>query len=995
MKKPVFIFYLFFLLCSFLSPVSLSEAAAPQPGKPAYNLLLITIDTLRADHLGCYGYQDVNTPAIDSLASEGILFTQALTPVPITLPSHVSIMTGLYPVQHGIWNNGNFVLQQDVVTLAEVMKSNGYRTGACVGAFVLNSMFGLDQGFDTYNDSLPGKKRSSASPMDSERRAEEVTKSALEWLEKNHSQPFFLWVHYFDPHAIYFPPPPFRENYKHRLYDGEIAYTDKCLGDLLDGLKRMGATDKTVVVLTADHGEGLGEHGESTHTIFIYDATLRVPLIIKAPAGLMPAAKKMIKKVPQMVTTLDIFPTIMDLFSIQPDGVSLSGLPGKSLLPLVSGGCQALHQEVFCETLYPELNFGWSRIEGIRTGDWKYIKAPRSELYHLLKDPAENSNLLTGEPELAIDWEKKLGALKEQLRKEKRQPQIVQNDAALRRLEGLGYFRSTKKDPAQDSQKRPDPKDMIQLIDGIDRGLSYYYLDSYELAYNEFKKVIDANPENVSATFYLACVEERMGKYEQARDRFLHLLALQPGYLEARNHLGIVYHQLGQLDQALKEFKLALEEAKYADVYYNLGVVYKEMGLKDEAISAAKSAIELDPDYGDAINLLGEMALERGRLEEANKYLEEAYQYFTQVLKLEPNHLEAHNNLGVIYFHRSKMEDALREFSQAAAIDPNSAEAHNNLGSLFLAQGSYDKAKDAFQKAMKIKPGYSEALVNLGTAWFKEGNLEKAQDIYLQATRLFPNNQDAWNCLGLTHFTRKDYQGAIDHFETALKTGPARADVYISIGKTYLSLRSFDKSLAALKKAVEVDPHNKEAHLIMGHVLFDELGRAQEAVVEWEEARRLDPSDPVPLMNLAAVSFQAERYPEAIMLWKKALEIDPDSNDACLHLGTAYLKQNNIEEAIRSWQKILDRAPSHTEALINLGTAFYRKGDFEKAVEVWRKAEDVAPEDPKIHYNLALALMYRRNYRESLEELEEVLRLEPDNTQARMLMETARQQESY
>ncbi|MCL6584661.1 MAG: tetratricopeptide repeat protein [bacterium] len=986
--------WLLLFLLILVSPLSLSEAAAQGAGeKSKYNLLLITIDTLRADHLGCYGYQNVKTPAIDALASEGILFTHALTPVPITLPSHVSIMTGLYPIQHGIQNNGNFLLPDSALTLAEVMKSQGYLTGACVGAFVLNSMFGLSQGFDEYNDSLPRKKRSSASPLDSERRAEEVTQSALRWLEKSHSQPFFLWVHYFDPHALYFPPSPFREQYKHHLYDGEIAYTDKCIGDLFNGLKRMGVWDKTVVILTADHGEGLGEHGEATHTIFIYETTLRVPLIIKAPSGLVPVSKTIKhKKISPMVTTLDIFPTIMDLFSIQPEGVSLSHLPGKSLLPLISGKCQTLHQEIFCETLYPELNFGWSRIEGIRTEDWKYIQAPKSELYHLAEDSAEDRNLLSTKPDLANEWEKKLSLLKEKLQKEKQHPKLIQDETALRRLESLGYFRAAKAKEedkaAKASQKRADPKDMIHLIDGIDRGLSYYYLESYELAYNEFKKIIDVNPENLSATFYLACVEEKMGKFEQARDRFLHLLAMQPGYLEARNHLGIIYHQLGQLEQAMKEFQLALQESKYADVYYNLGMVYREMGKKDEAISAAKSALELDPDYSDAKNLLGEIALEKGELDEA-------YQHFMDTLKLEPKHLEARNNLGVVYFRRSRFEEALREFSQAAAIDPNSAEVQNNLGSLYLAQSSYSKAKDAFRKALSLRPNYADALVNLGTTYFKEGELEEAKKIYLQATRLAPNNPEVWNYLGLTYFTQGEYKSAVDPFETAIRLAPFRSDISLSLGKTYTNLRSFDQALSWFRKTTEIDPNNLEAYLLMGHVLYDELGKAQEAIMAWEKAHRLAPRDPVPLLNLAAVNFQTEKYPEAIALWKKVIEIDPNSNEAYLHIGTAYLKQDNLDEAIQSWQKILNRTPAHPEAMINLGTAFYKKGDYEKAIELWQKAAQLSPKDPKVHYNLALALIYRRDYRQSLQELEEVLRLEPDNIQARMLMETVKQQESW
>ncbi|MEW5804207.1 MAG: tetratricopeptide repeat protein [bacterium] len=986
----------FLLLCSFLSVLPLlwslinsttpaAGAAVHEPKKPSYNLLLITIDTLRADHLGCYGYQDVNTPAIDALASEGILFTQAITPVPITLPSHVSIMTGLYPLQHGVMNNGTFILGEKITTLAEVMKSKGYLTGACVGAYVLDSIFGLDQGFDLYDDSLPRKNRV-AGPLDSERRAEEVTQSALRWLKGNHNHSFFLWVHYFDPHALYLPPSPFKEEYKQRLYDGEIAYTDKCIGDLFHGLKEMGVSDKTLIILTADHGEGLYEHNEPTHTIFIYDSTLHVPLIMSAPSGLIPSQKAK-TKITSMVTTLDIFPTIMDLFSLQPGAVPIDQLPGKSLVPLLGGESQPLHQEIFCQTLYPELNFGWSKIEGIRTSDWKYVKAPRSELYHLSEDPLEKKNLLSDQPQLALEWEKKLSGLEEKLQKGKKESGMIKDEAVLRRLESLGYLRMVQKD-TEAVKKRPDPKDMVQLIERIDRGLSYYYLGSYELAESEFEKILEASPENVSAFFYLGCIQEKMRKFEQAHKSFLRVLSLQPGYMDARNHLGVVYHEMGKFEDAVKEFKIALKEAEYIDVYYNLGTTYKEMGLIDEAISSARSAIEIDPNHSDALNLLGEIALEKGDMEEASAD-------FQKVLQITPEHLEAHNNLGVVYFRKAMLDEALREFLHSVEIDPNRPETLNNIGSLYLAQGSYDKAEDAFKKALAIRPAYSEAFVNLGTIYFKEGELAKAKEQYQQATRLFPDNQDAWNYLGLTCFTLGEYEAAVAPFESALKTGQARADIYLSLGKTYSNLRSFEKSLFNLKKSVEIDPDNLEAHQLMGHILYDELGRAQEAIKEWEESHRLAPRDTTPLMNLAAVHFQASEYPQAISLWREVIEIDPNAQEPYLHIGTAYLKQENIEEAIRSWQKILDKAPSHSEALINMGTAYYRQGDLEKAKEAWQKAKKISPENTKIHYNLALALMYQRNYRESLEELSEIIRLEPDNTQARALMDVIRQQESY
>ena len=268
-----------------LEPVERIEADAGVLA--GFNVVIITADTTRADHVGCYGNRSVETPFIDQLARDGILFAQAITPSPSTLPSHSSLLTGLYPSHHGARANGTFRLDEKVTTLAEMLKQKGYCTGAVISAFVLDSRFGLDQGFDLYHDDLTKGMQYSAH-MFRERAAELSNEPATKWLRENADGPFFLWVHYFDPHAVYLPPEPFRSQYADDLYDGEIAYVDAQIGVLLEQLDELGVRQKTLVIYTADHGEGLGEHGEQTHSLLVYDATLHVPLVISCPRA--PAA---------------------------------------------------------------------------------------------------------------------------------------------------------------------------------------------------------------------------------------------------------------------------------------------------------------------------------------------------------------------------------------------------------------------------------------------------------------------------------------------------------------------------------------------------------------------------------------------------------------------------------------------------------------------------------------------------------------------------------
>jgi len=771
-KKKYLPWIVIVFLTAFLSPMgtALSMGTKPKLKKHNYNLLLITIDTLRADHLGCYGYQGIKTPHIDALASDGVIFTQAITPVPITLPAHTSIMTGQYPIQHGVRNNGNFVLGEEALTLAEIMKDNSYQTGACIGAFVLKSVFGLDQGFHFYEDTLPA----SGNQLDllyNERKAEAITPVALKWLEKNKEKKFFLWIHYFDPHATYSPPTPFVDEYQNHPYDGEIAYTDKCIGDLCQGMKKMGLTNNTIIILTSDHGEGLGEHGEATHAIFIYEATLRVPLIIKGPKGLLPKGKS----IPAMVSNMDIFPTVLELFGLE----KIPDLPSKSLVPLIFEKKKEIHQKILCECLCPELNFGWSRLEGMRKADVKYIQAPLPEMYHLAEDPFEKQNLALKDKKYCLRLKKEFDILKQTHQSNLTSGRLVEmNSETQERLKSLGYVwtkpakedskkgkeKEVKEKKSEEKQRR-DPKEMIHLMNYLDRGLSFLNAEYYDLAVLSFQNIIQVNPDNEIAHFFLGAAYQKKKLFDQAEKEFKTVLVLNPSHLGVHNQIGLIHYERGEFDLALKEFKLALTQAEYTEVYYNLSLTYDKKGMHKQALAAIEKSLHLDPNYAEAHNHAGNLFLAQGNLPTAAVHFEHSVQ-------LDPRNSLAFNNLGLIYSNQGKRAQAIRYFQQAIDLDPNHPEAHNNLGSLYLHQGLYQPAVAELEKALQLRPDYKKALVNLGMVYFYLKDFSSAEQNYRLVIDLDKDFAHAYYQLGVIYLRQGRYHSAYDEINEYVRLQP-------------------------------------------------------------------------------------------------------------------------------------------------------------------------------------------------------------------------------
>ncbi|MEW6743120.1 MAG: sulfatase-like hydrolase/transferase [Planctomycetota bacterium] len=541
-------------------------------------VLLVTIDTLRADRLGCYGYPLAESRSIDGLAERGVLFENAFSPVPLTLPSHTSLLTGTLPPYHGARSNGGYRAVEELVTLAEVLRERGWRTAAFVSSFVLDSQFGLNQGFETYGDVPQGEM--SLTGVYHERSAYETTEAAIGWLKSiSPKQPFFLWVHYFEPHTPYSPRGGVPARMIERPYDAEVAAADFELGVLLAHLREAQWLEDTLVVFAADHGESLGEHGEETHGLLTYQSTLRIPLIVAHPS--LPQGMR----VKGAVSLADVMPTILDLLGIEDPPLPP---PARSLAPALRG--EALDSEpVYFECLASQLEHGWAPLSGVAYRGYKFIRAPRAELYDLRSDPAETDNLLTREPGTATSLETMLDSI---LKRNPRPagfsaPHYALSDEERQKLQALGYAAEAS-GPAQES-RGIDPKDGIEWIKVRDEAWRLYEQGMAAEALALFERVLREDPKS--------------GAFQSYAGAFL--------------------ISLNRPSEAIEHLRLALEYGMRASgVLFNLGLALEKTEKTTEAEAAYREALDLNPKHLLTILRLADLLARTGRPEEARPWYE-------------------------------------------------------------------------------------------------------------------------------------------------------------------------------------------------------------------------------------------------------------------------------------------------------------------------------------------------------------------------------------
>ena len=596
--------------------VAVAGSAADHSDK-APNLVVITIDTLRADHLGCYGYSQIHTPNIDSFAADNVKFERAFTPIPITLPSHTVIFTGTYPMLNGMHDFSGNRLGAQQQTLASVLKAHGYTTGAVVASAVLDSRFGLNRGFDFYYDHFDFNRLEESNLDEMERPGNVVADQALDWLSKNYQTRFFLWMHLYDPHYPYRPPAPYSEEYKSHPYDGEIAFADEQVGRLLRFLKEKNLYHNTLVVLSGDHGEGLGEHGEATHGFFIYNSTLRVPLLFHLPPT-TPA-----HQITRHVSTIDIMPTILEILKVPvPREVQ-----GESLLPLISGKKPDEPSYLYAETFLPRLHFNWSELRGIENERYHFILAPKPELYDLTKDPKELQNLYSDKKAVSEELRAKLAALIHDYTPGQELAEKTGLDPALmERLKSLGYagFSGGSLSNVQSSEL-PDPKDRIQVYELISEAIKESQHGNYEPSVEKLNTALKTEPNSVPVHYLQGLNYYRLNQFPDAVNEFQKVLQLSPDYALAAFHLGLAYARTGQSEEAIRTFKRTLElDSTNFSASYDLGLLYLKKNMAEEAGAAFRHSIEVAPDYLPGHMALGQLLLDQDRVDEAISELRQA-----------------------------------------------------------------------------------------------------------------------------------------------------------------------------------------------------------------------------------------------------------------------------------------------------------------------------------------------------------------------------------
>jgi arylsulfatase A-like enzyme/Flp pilus assembly protein TadD len=614
---------------------------------PTTNVVLISVDTCRADRLSCYGYPAQTTPHIDALAREGVLFSKAVSPVPLTLPAHCSMLTGVAPPVHGVRNNIGYRLADSHVTLSESLGQMGYRTGAIIGAAVLDSETGVGQGFELYDDDVGVLMTySGARP---ERRGDEVARLANAWLDARGSEPFFLFVHLFDPHYPYEPPEPFAARFSGDPYVGEVAFADQCVGSVIETLKRLDLYDSTLIVVAGDHGEGLGEHGEPQHGYFVYCSTTRVPLVIRAPRGCRDV------RVAQAVSLTDIVPTVL----AQVGATVPLGLGGVDLSDHLSGRAVANEKRLVYSESLTATQFGCSPLLAVETGRWKYIQTSKPELYDLTADPGEQDNLVEAQSERARAMRAGLASLLQDSVDAASGRTTDVPAHQLERLRALGYTGGAVEEHLEFDETHEDPKDFLA-------------------AYNQIEAIDECRLR---------------GDRAEAKRLAAALLAVRPDIVQTRRTLARFAMEDGDDQTALAHYEELLSSAPtHHDApawHNNLGILLGREGRLDEAAGHYREALHLTMRAAKGIDPM------RRRSQEAMHIASVMY--------------SAHLNLGNVLLQTGQTEAAANEFTAAIGVRPTSAEAHTQLGVALSRLGRREQAIAMFQRALQLDPNQPQA----------------------------------------------------------------------------------------------------------------------------------------------------------------------------------------------------------------------------------------------------------------------------------------------
>ncbi len=649
-----------------------SAACQARAPRTSPSLLLVTIDTLRVDRVGAYGSTAGLTPALDQLAASGWVFERAVSAVPLTFPSHATILSGLDPLHHGVRNNGTYVFPETRETLATRLKASGYATGAFVAAVVLDRRYGLNRGFDVYDDTIT-RASEGRSELESERPCGAVVERARAWI-RSQTGPFFAWVHLYEPHAPYAPPKDLAAAHPGRPYDAEVAAADRCVAELV-AAARTARPGHLVTAVTSDHGEGLGDHGESTHGLFVYQSTLDVPMVISGtgvPAG---------RRTKDLARGADLAPTLLATLGAP----GLTGIDGRDL---AAGGGAG---ESYAETDYPA-GFGWAPLRSWRLGDLKFIEAPEAELYDLARDPKEERNLAGSR---SSDVDRLRGVLRAALKSETRASARRVSGDTEERLRSLGYVAGGSTPPAQ-GPNALDPKSALPLFQDFERAME----------------------------------REASGDLKASSLILTSLVARDPANLTFRRSLASALRRSSRLPEAARVLREAEKVAPPdAAVLHDLALAVAGQGRLVQAIEFEERAIALDPAFVDAFSHLANLQALRGDLTRARDAVDRA-------VALDPNNARAWINRGNIARGQNQAQEAAISYRRALELSPDLVDAMNGLGVLAVERGDLNDAAQRFEHVLEVAPGFDEARLNLAVVESQRGRLDRAIELAAGTNRV-------------------------------------------------------------------------------------------------------------------------------------------------------------------------------------------------------------------------------------------------------------------
>ncbi|MCB1045002.1 MAG: tetratricopeptide repeat protein [Acidobacteria bacterium] len=833
------------------------------------SVLIITMDTTRSDQLEPYGVEDVATPNLASFAEQGIVFEQAYSVAPITLVAHSSIMTGLYPPQHQVRNNGIHRVSDNVVTLAEHLKQQGYRTAAFVSAAVLDKKYGLNQGFETYNDDLStGRERHPR--MVPDRPAEFTINEAIQWLDETpQDDNFFLWVHLYDPHAPYSPPAPFRQDYKDRLYQGEIAYMDQQMGRLLNHPRI--ASDPVVAIL-GDHGESLGEHEEMTHAILAYDATLHIPFMLRIPGG--PAKHRITTEVSQV----DLAPTLLDLIDQPP----MKESSGSSLVPLLENRVSQMDRYLYGETYLPFYTYGWAKLKTIRKNMWKYIDAPTPELYNLKRDPRELANVAVQNPGKHSDYHDELESLMRSMGNEEEGASMSLDSDTLEQLRSLGYV-SVGSQTHIDDGNRPDPKDFIGLHVRLEKARQFIQDDLYEDARSELETVLEIDPGNLAAMSDLAVSLERLNELDRAVEVLLHAIEIDANVPSFHVNLANVEDRRGHTEKALELVDIALAlDPRFTEATTKKAMFLYKLGRSEESKQILEEALSQDGDHPALVSAYVQWVLIR------NAEWSSAEELLRAGLKRDPFHVLCWRLLGQSLKEQGRVSEAIDAFREGLKRRSDDAELHGLLGVLLASSSDSHQAETHLREAIRLTQGFrSEWHVSLGAWYIDHGKFEQGQQQYRLVLEKEPQNPEARNNQAIAIYQSGDFEKAETQLRDILSHHPKYADAWNNLSAVLVNRESWAEAAKAAETALNINEHIAEAWNNWG-ICLDELGQSQQALVKYERSLTIDPSYWPAIFNKGLALRHLEKFDEAEEHFKLALKASPNNANLHLELGDFY-----------------------------------------------------------------------------------------------------------